>query len=46
LFGLAFGLIYGFHLKKEYGEKRLKRKSKTHVSEKEFREWENNWFII
>jgi membrane associated rhomboid family serine protease len=44
LFGLAFGLIYGFYLKKNYGERyKPKRKSRSHISEKEFEEWENNW---
>ncbi|NIM46716.1 MAG: rhomboid family intramembrane serine protease [Candidatus Aenigmarchaeota archaeon] len=43
LFGLAFGLIYGFYLKKEYGEKRSKRRSKTDISEEEIRKWEDRW---
>ncbi|NIO45070.1 MAG: rhomboid family intramembrane serine protease [Candidatus Aenigmarchaeota archaeon] len=44
LFGLAFGLAYGFYLKKDYGENiRLKRKSKTSVSEERIREWEDRW---
>jgi len=44
LFGLAFGLMYGFYLKKDYGENlKSKRKSKTHIREKEIREWEDRW---
>ncbi len=47
LSGLAFGLIYGFYLKKDYGEtSKPKRKPRVDVSEKEFREWEDRWFII
>lgn len=47
LFGLVFGLIYGFYLKKDYGETaKVKRKSKVDVSEDEFREWEDRWLII
>ena len=47
LFGLAFGLIYGFYLKKDYGEtSRLKRKSKVNVKEEDFREWEDKWMFI
>lgn len=44
LFGLAFGLIYGFYLRKDYGESAiLKKKPKADINEKEFREWEDNW---
>jgi len=44
LFGLAFGLIYGFYLKKDYGENIIsKRKPKADVSEEKIREWEDRW---
>jgi len=43
LFGLAFGVIYGFYLRKNYGESRIKKKSKANISETEFRKWENEW---
>jgi len=46
LSGLVFGLIYGFYLKKHYGETaKPKRKTKSNIEEKEFREWEDRWFI-
>jgi len=42
LFGLAFGLICGLYLKKDYGEfPNTKRKSD--VSEEEFKEWEDRF---
>lgn len=44
LFGLAFGFIYGIYLRKEHGEPFRKRKSKAHIGEEEFREWEDEWF--
>jgi membrane associated rhomboid family serine protease len=43
LFGLAFGLIYGFLLRKDYGENApIKRKTED-MDEEEFREWEDEW---
>jgi membrane associated rhomboid family serine protease len=44
LFGLAFGLILGFYLKKKYGERnRTRRKSRINIDEEEFEEWEDEW---
>ena len=44
LFGLVFGLIIGFYLKKKYGEKiRPKRKSSINIDEEEFEDWEDEW---
>ena len=45
LFGLGFGLIVGFYLRKWYGEKRMKRR-RHKISEEEFRTWEEKWMII
>lgn len=42
LFGLGFGLIAGFYLRKWYGEKRMKKK-RYKISEEEFRRWEERW---
>lgn len=42
LFGLAFGLIYGFTLIKEFGEKRQPRERPS-VSNEEIEEWEKRW---
>jgi len=44
LFGLAFGLIAGFYLRKQYKEVQSKRKE-PEIDNKEFREWENEWMI-
>lgn len=45
LFGLAFGLVYGLYLKKDYGEfPRPKRKSD--INEEEFKEWEDRYVKI
>ncbi len=41
LFGLFFGLIYGFYLKKDFGEIRYKRSYE--ISEEEFEKWENSY---
>jgi len=47
LFGLAFGLLFGFYLKKEYGETaRPRHKLGTGVSEKEFENWEDTWLKL
>ncbi|MFH1473321.1 MAG: rhomboid family intramembrane serine protease [Candidatus Aenigmatarchaeota archaeon] len=44
LFGLGFGLIIGFYLKKKYGERIIsKRKSRININEEEFEEWEDDW---
>jgi len=45
LFGLGFGLVAGFYLRKWYGEKRMKKK-RHKISEEEFRRWEDRWMII
>ena len=42
LFGLAFGLILGFYLRKQYKEVRVKRRE-TKIDEEEFEEWEDEW---
>lgn len=42
LFGLGFGLIAGFYLRKWYGEKRMKKK-RYKISEEEFSRWEGRW---
>jgi hypothetical protein len=45
LFGLAFGLIYGFYLKKDYGETAKPKRKSIDIGEKEFRDWEDRWLI-
>jgi membrane associated rhomboid family serine protease len=42
LFGLAFGLILGFYLRKQYKETQIKRKEPK-IDEEEFEEWEDEW---
>lgn len=42
LFGLAFGLILGFILRKQYKEVQTKRKEHK-IDEEEFEEWEDEW---
>jgi len=42
LFGLAFGLILGFILRKQYKEIQAKRKEPK-INEEEFEEWEDEW---
>jgi len=42
LFGLGFGLLYGFVYRKEYGEVSVKRKKYT-IDNKKLREWEKDW---
>ena len=42
LCGLAFGLICGLYLKKEYGEFPI-RKRKSDISEEEFKDWEDRY---
>jgi len=42
LFGLGFGLLFGFLLRKKFGETLFKKK-KEEISDKEFRTWEDNW---
>jgi len=42
LFGLGFGLAYGFVHKKEYGE--IPQKKRKHsIAEKELEKWEDEW---
>jgi hypothetical protein len=41
LFGLFFGIAYGFYLKKEYSEERITKKD-DEIKE-DFIEWENNY---
>lgn len=45
LFGLAFGLIFGFSLMKQFGDISFKTKKKTdkEVSDKEIDDWESRW---
>jgi len=44
LFGLAFGLLYGFYLKKDYGEiASIKKRVKARIDEEEFEKWEDEW---
>jgi len=45
LFGLAFGLIYGFSLRKQFGEKKKRRTKVYDIGEKEFEDWENEWMF-
>lgn len=42
LFGLAFGLAYGFYLRKDYGEHPLPRK-RSDISEEDFESWEDRY---
>jgi membrane associated rhomboid family serine protease len=42
LFGLAFGLIYGIVLRKDYGIKKVKE-PKEEISEEEIRRWEKKY---
>lgn len=42
LFGLAFGLIAGFYLRKQYKEVQSKRKE-PEIDNEEFRRWEDGW---
>jgi len=42
LFGLAFGLISGFILRKQFKEVQSKRKE-ARIDEEEFGEWEDKW---
>ena len=45
LFGLAFGIAFGFYLRKEYGLVFKKKHSRAEDKEfeKEFEEWEKDW---
>lgn len=43
LTGLAFGLIYGFSLRKEYGEFATKRPKEEEISDDELKEWEDKY---
>lgn len=45
LFGLAFGILYGLMLWKNFGEPLFLKKSSAdiHINEEEFEEWENKW---
>jgi len=45
LFGLAFGLIYGIYLRKDYGEHPHPKK-KSGISEEEFEKWEDRYVKI
>jgi membrane associated rhomboid family serine protease len=47
LAGLAFGIVYGFSLRKKFAQKTHKRKrEKYEISEKDFEDWENRWMVI
>ncbi len=43
LFGLGYGMATGLYLRKEYGDKRVKRKGEKIISEKELDEWEGKY---
>lgn len=42
LFGLAFGLIFGFTIREKHKEMPIRRKPPD-ISEEEFEEWEDEW---
>ena len=42
IFGLVFGLAYGFYLRKYYRED-AKSKTRSYIKEEEFRKWEDGW---
>lgn len=43
LTGLAFGLIYGFNLRKEYGETATKKPKEEDISDEELEKWEDEY---
>ena len=43
LFGLAFGIMAGLYLRKKYGKELFEKRNLPNISEKQFKEWEDNW---
>lgn len=43
LAGLGAGLVFGFALRKRFGERLPEKRNNRDISDEEFRKWENKW---